>query len=245
MLKRDDQASLLAEYYDELAYDMPYRLWLDVIDQFKEGRTSVLDIGCGTGMITRQLDFDDVQGLDISETMIRTAEERDGGIKYHVDDMETFRLDGQFDMITATVDVMNYLPSPESFLNTLKNIARHLNDDGVCIFDVHSIYKMNNDFMNMTYSDETEHLVYIWHAMRDEAPYSVIHDMTFFIKMDDDNHYSRHEESYTQRTYPHKEILQMIDETGLTVDVAFSDFDPDNAVTDVCDRIFYIVKKAS
>jgi SAM-dependent methyltransferase len=239
----NQNSELLSQYYDELTYDMPYGLWLDIINHYKTSQSSVLDIGCGTGELTKSLNFEEVTGLDISETMVNIARSKSPDIEYHVGNMTDFSLGQTFDMATATVDVMNYLSDEAVFVKTLKNIASHLKDGGLFIFDVHSVYKMEQDFMDMTYSEETEHLLYIWNAVYEDEPLTVTHDMTFFIKTQD-GWYKRHDESYRQRTYPHDKILSMIKEAGLTTQAAFSDFDINNPITEVCDRNFYIVQKA-
>lgn len=234
---------IIGHFYDELTYDIPYGLWIDIISHFKAGDGSVLDIGCGTGRLTRALDFKTKYGMDISPSMLEIAGREDDGINYFQADMKDFKLDRTFDMIIATVDVMNYLEDAEEFITTLKNVHDHLNDDGVFIFDIHSKYKMENDFNDMLYTDDTEHVTYIWHASQGEAHLSAEHEMTYFVKNENDM-YHRVDEVYTQRTYEHKDVIKMIEKAGLYLDTAFSDFDINNSVTTVCDRIFYIVKKA-
>lgn len=235
--------SAIGRFYNELTYDIPYDLWLDIISHFKDKDDSVLDIGCGTGRLTRQLDFRTRYGIDISADMLEIAKREDDDISYFQADMKDFDLDRTFDVVVATVDVLNYLENEEEFIGTLENVRRHLNDGGVFIFDIHSKYKMENDFNDMLYTDDTEHITYIWHALKGNAPLSAVHEMTYFVK-NDDGLYHRMDETYTQRTYEHKDVIKMIEKAGLYLDTAFSDFDVSNAVTTVCDRIFYIVKKA-
>ena len=235
--------SAIGRFYNELTYDIPYDLWLDIISHFKGKAGSVLDIGCGTGRLTSRLDFQTRYGMDISAPMLEIAKRENGEINYFQADMRDFNLDMTFDMVIATVDVLNYLEDEEEFITTLKNVNDHLNDDGVFIFDIHSKYKMENDFNDMVYTDDTEHITYIWHALKGEAPLSAVHEMTYFVR-NDDGLYQRMDETYIQRTYEHKDVIKMIEKAGLYLDTAFSDFDISNSVTTVCDRIFYIVKKA-
>lgn len=245
-LKSDTVYRQFSMYYDELTYDMPYDLWLDIIHQYKDGRKSVLDIGCGTGNLTRLLDFESVSAFDQSELMVTEAKKKEtGNIEYFTDDMRYFELDRKFDVICATVDVLNYCQDPDELMQVFGQVKNHLDEDGVFIFDIHSVFKMENELNDVTYSDETEHITYIWHAIAGEAPLSVVHEMTFFVNDSEDSElYRRFSETHRQRTYKHKDMLKMIDDAGLKIELAFSDFNMENAVTDVCERIFYVVKKA-
>lgn len=244
-LKSSPTYQLFSHYYDELTYDIPYTLWLDIINHYGVDRQTVLDIGCGTGRLTRQLQFDSITAMDQSDMMLDVARQHAStNIRYVQGDMRDFKLDSSFDMVTATVDVLNYCSNPDEVLQVLKQVYDHLNPGGVFIFDIHSVFKMNNDFDDVTYSDETEHITYIWHALQGEAPLSVIHDMTFFIEDENDSGlYRRVEETHCQRTYTHMEMLQMISQSGFIIDAAFSDFNMDNPVTEVCERVFYVLKK--
>src|SRR5699024_8356444 len=110
-------------------------------------------------------------------------------------------------------------------MHVFRQVKKHLSDDGVFIFDIHSAYKMENELNGATYSDETEHITYIWHAIPGESPLSVIHDMTFFLRDDEADVMQRcFSETYSQRTYKDRDMIGMIDVAGLKLDLAFSDF---------------------
>ena len=50
------------------------------------------------------------------------------------------------------------------------------------IFDIHTIYKMNTAFNNQCYIDDNDDIFLAWEAIKGEEPYSVYHDMSFFLK---------------------------------------------------------------
>lgn len=231
-----------AKVYDILNYDMPYNLWLDIINEVKDGAESILDIGAGTGEILKALVAKRKLGIDNSPEMIKIAKENDPSSEYKVSDMMTMKLDESFDMITATADVMNYAPSRKDFTAVLENVYAHLNEGGVFIFDVHTEHKMQNDFNYDLYSDSTEDVFYTWQTVPGEEELSVWHELTFFIR-NDENLYKKFEETHYQQTYKHSEILKMVNDAGFIIDKTFSDFDTANVITEVAERNFYILKK--
>lgn len=231
-----------AKVYDILNYDMPYNLWLDIINEVKSDAESILDIGAGTGEILKKVDAERKLGIDNSPEMVKIAKANDVSSEYKVCDMMTMELAESFDIITATADVLNYAPSKADFTAVLKNVYAHLNDSGVFIFDVHTEHKMLNDFNYELYSDSTDDIFYTWQTVPGEEELSVWHEMTFFIR-DTENLYKKYEETHYQQTYKHSEILKMVNEAGFIIDKTFSDFDITNVITEVAERNFYILKK--
>lgn len=226
--------------YNAMNYDIPYSLWLDIIHPYNK-ETSILDIGCGTGEILKQLKADKKIGIDNSETMIEIAKNGDFTSDYYVKDMTDFQLNEQFDLITATVDVLNYVEDFDTFKKVIKNVYNHLNDDGVFIFDIHSESKVNALIEGEMFSDESDDFVYIWNTFKDDE-LSLYHELTFFIKNDDDT-YNRYFETHYQKTFPHKTVLHVLESFDFTLLKTFSDFDPDGEIREYSERTFYIAKK--
>ena len=231
-----------AKVYDILNYDMPYNLWLDIIKYYSKDASSVLDIGVGTGYILRNLSIDKKFGIDNSEEMIDLAKSHHTDAELYVQDMIDFELDERFDLIIATADVLNYSPSKEDFLKVLNQAYKHLNENGIFIFDVHTEEKFKTDFNYELYSDSNEDVFYTWQTIPGEKDLSVWHELTFFIK-ESDGRYSKYEETHYQETYKHSDILQMAISSDFTIHHTFSDFDIDNPITDLAERNFYILKK--
>ncbi|CAD2076167.1 class I SAM-dependent DNA methyltransferase [Phocicoccus pinnipedialis] len=226
--------------YKVMNYDFPYNLWLDIINKYNKN-TSILDVGCGTGEILNRLVADKRVGIDNSATMIEIAESNAPNCEFYVQDMKYFELDESFDLIIATADVLNYVSNINELKTALLSVSNHMNENSVFIFDMHSEFKILNEFDGEIYMDDTPEITYIWEVSNGVEELSVIHDITYFIK-DEDNKYDKYQETHYQQGFKHQTVVELLDELGFDVISTFSDFDPDNDVLDVCERNFFIIK---
>jgi SAM-dependent methyltransferase len=98
------------------------------------GPGSVLDAGCGTGRVGRELARRgvDVVGVDIDPEMLATAGRKAPAVFWHVADLATVRLGRSFDAILMAGNVMIFLaPGSESMV--VENLALHLREDGLLV----------------------------------------------------------------------------------------------------------------
>lgn len=95
---------------------------------------SVLDAGCGTGRVGRELARRGVQvtGVDLDEEMLATARRKSPEVEWLLGDLSTIQLDGHFDAIVMAGNVMIFL-TPGTEGAVVHNLARQLNPDGVII----------------------------------------------------------------------------------------------------------------
>ena len=229
-------------FYDQLTLDQPYESWLDIVNHFAEKKTSILDVGCGTGSLTSLLtDFDQITGMDLSVDMLSIAIKKSNKVNWIEGDMTEFELNQQFDVITIFCDSLNYLSEKSEVSATFSHVFNHLSNEGVFMFDVHTPFKMETLFNNQSYIDESEKVYLGWDAVQGEEALSVWHDMSFFIKQDD-NHYARFDESHYQRTYNKNDYIEMLNQVGFKQITTFVDFDINNN-SDEGHRLFFIVKK--
>ncbi len=228
--------------YDQLTQDQPYEKWYELVANNCENGSNILDVGCGTGSLTVQLvDLGQVTGMDLSIDMLTVASQKSTSVNWIEGDMTSFDLQQKFDVITIFCDSLNYLQDENAVIETFKNVYNHLNDSGVFMFDVHTVHKMMTLFNNQSYIDDRDGIFLAWNAIQGDLPLSVYHDMSFFIRNEDQT-YSRFDESHFQRTFEEATYLKWLTEIGFNHIKTFTDFD-ENEHNEHADRLFFIVKK--
>ena len=95
---------------------------------------SVLDAGCGTGRVARELARRglDIVGVDLDPVMLATGQRKAPEMEWHVADLETVDIGRTFDAVLLAGNVMIFL-TPGSEGRVLVNLARHLEPGGVLI----------------------------------------------------------------------------------------------------------------
>jgi len=101
----------------------------DFVMRFSPG--TVLDAGCGTGRVARELARRgvDAVGVDLDDGMLSTARRKAPSIAWHCADLASIDLGRTFDVILLAGNVMIFL-TPRSEGAVIANLARHLAPDG-------------------------------------------------------------------------------------------------------------------
>jgi len=238
-----------AEVYDALMTDIPYDKYIQWVAKFAPSTEykKLLDIGCGTGtMATGFVNLGyEVSGLDLSEEMLAIAAERlmSEGINVPLYCMSMDELNGfeNLDVIIIPIDSINYLQNQEEVQETLSRIYQSLRSGGQLFFDVHSLYKMDEIFMDSPFTYDDGEITYLWMTEAGEAPHSVHHDMLFYVQQED-SLYERFEEYHYQRTYDIETYMEMLQRAGFSEITVTSDF-VEEAPTEESERIFFRAKK--
>lgn len=104
---------------------------------------TILDIGCGTGIYLVGLKKKGfyVEGLDLSESMLKEVRKKDSKVRLYNQDMSSFKISKKYDSILCLSSTLASLPKFSLMKKTLKNIFNHLVPKGIFILDLpnHSV----------------------------------------------------------------------------------------------------------
>lgn len=151
-----------AEIYDLASHDIAETTWrngiLKTLQAYGITGTSVLDLGCGTGMggrLIQELKPALIVGLDRSPSMLRAAVPYYTGLLLQ-DFREFTGSDDRFDFIVAGFDTLNYLDH-RSFAAVLSTCAKTLKGcSSRLIFDYSSPELLQNHWRDLNYEQELD-----------------------------------------------------------------------------------------
>lgn len=239
-----------AEFYDLFMDNIPYEEWsryvIKLLNKYGVKDGIVLDMGCGTGNITEFLAHAgyDMIGIDNSEDMLAAAIEKryDSGldILYLCQDMREFELYGTVAAAISICDSMNYILEYNELVQVFKLVNNYLDPNGIFIFDLNTIhkYEMMGDSIIAENRDEGS---FIWENFFHKDKMLNQYDLTIFAK-DEDNRYTKFEETHLQRGYSLDEIKSALNDAGLVFMDSFSAF-TEEPVNDHDERIYIIAKE--
>ena len=279
--------SSFAQVYDLFMDNVPYEEWSEyVIALLKEEKIEdglVLDLGCGTGKMTRLLAAAgyDMIGIDNSEEMLEIAREYEYGemseeafgesddeiedtamseeeaamsdeltqmdvdgrrkILYLLQDMREFELYGTVRAVVSICDSMNYLLEEEDLLEVFKLVNNYLDPGGIFIFDMNTRYKYANMLGETTIAENREEGSFIWENYFDEEEDINQYDLTLFIR-DEDDRYSKYEETHYQRVYDLEIVKTLLEEAGMEFVAAYDAFTK-NPVREDSERIYILARE--
>lgn len=237
--------------YDTIMDDSLYDQWLHFTERHCNGKQQVLELACGTGILALRLAQSgfDVTALDLSDEMLSIASERfneafgeqENPIQLMQGNMLALSDVGQYDLVTCYSDSLCYMENEDDVHQVFSEVYGILNDDGRFIFDVHSDYKMTQLFPGFSFHDETEDYAFLWDSYEDEAPLSIVHELSFYVR-DEDNRFVRYLEDHHERTYPLDVYQQMLTTAGFSKVEVYADF-TDEAPNDTSERWFFVCQK--
>lgn len=240
-----------AEVYDLFMDNIPYREWTGYVKQLlkEEGIEDgiLLDLGCGTGNVTELLaeaGFDMI-GIDNSEEMLEIAigkRENSGlDILYLLQDMREFELYGTVRGVVSICDSMNYILEDEELLEVLKLVYNYLDNQGIFIFDMNTIYKYQKILADRTFAEDREESSFIWENFYDKEEMVNQYDLSLFVR-EKDGRYQKYEETHFQRAYEMERVEELIGQSGLELLHVYDAFTK-NKPDEMSERIYFVCRR--
>ena len=212
-----------AQVYDLFMDDVPYEEWasylLAALRRYGIRDGLVLDLGCGTGRMTRLLADAgyDMIGVDASsEMLIQAMEEPSDGILYLQQDMREFELYGTVRAIISACDCLNYILEPQELGQVFFLAANYLDPGGLFLFDMNTLYKYQEMLGERTFAESREEAAFIWENYYDETARINEYELTLFVRQEDEL-FTRFQEVHRQRAYEVQEIADLLQQASFEI----------------------------
>jgi len=238
----------IAEHYDALMSGVPYRLWVDYIEEILRrlhyDPHTVLDVTCGTGTVAELLAERgyEVVGADISPEMIeiarRKASEMELDIEYHVSDAAELSLGREFDLAISLFDSLNYITDESRLALAIQRTGEHVVPGGYFIFDVNTEYALAHGFFNQT--NLGSYPRYVWTSHYDKA--SRICTVTMVFEVMENGQPRQFTEIHKQKAYKLDELDAMLEVAGFETINRFHAY-KFKQPTRRSDRVFFVARK--
>ena len=225
-----DAYTSFAQVYDLFMDNVPYDEWCAYICEIlkKHGIADgpVLDLGCGTGELTRRLEACgyDMTGVDVSVDMLQKAMEKqtDPPILYLLQEMQTLELDGCVRAVCCTCDCVNYVLEPQELSDTFRRVAACLESGGVFIFDMNTAYKYEQLLGDHTFAESRQEGSFIWENYYNHTSMINEYELTLFVREDEEaSLYRKYQESHFQKAYTLREMRGLLEKAGLKFVAAY------------------------
>lgn len=243
--------SLIASCYDRFncaGYKKYLAFFQYAIEKYADIKVNeVLDLGCGTGEMTRLLAESgyDLAALDGSAEMLAEATEKCAGlgVLFSCQDMRDFELYGTVQATLCSFDCINYLLSEKDVESCFSLVNNYTEKGGVFVFDINTPYRYENVFGANAYVYEDEGEMLVW--QNSFNPKSGFCD--FYLSRFErrgDGAYTRGDDVQRQRRYFPKRIKRLLEKCGFEVCAIYGDTDC-APFTENSEKAYFVAKSVS
>lgn len=233
--------------YDEVMDSHLYQRWFEFAERHLGNRKQILELACGTGALAVEFarHHYEVTALDLSEEMLMIASQRaieqEVAIQFVEGDMLDLTNVGSYQAITCFSDSLCYMKKEEEVQQVFDGVYQILADQGRFLFDVHSIYQIDEVFPNYSYHYQTDDFAFLWDSYEGDALHSIEHFLTFFVQ-NEDGKFDRVDELHKERTYELETYLRMLENAGFSSIEVYADF-IDSEPNEKSRRWFFVCQK--
>ena len=242
--------SSFAGVYDALTLNVDYKNRAEyiasILKDFNITDGLLLDLACGTGSLS--VEFSkmgyEVIATDASPEMLMEAQtkayDEEQSVMFLCQRMEETDLYGTVRAIVCALDSINHLESLDDLRKTFSTLKNFIDDGGIMIFDVNTIYKHQSVLGNNTFIYDEKNVYCVWQnrLLKDNRTVNI--NLDFFVKNDDV--YQRFNENFCETAFSDEEITAMAEENGFRVVKRYSDLSCGGPKEDT-ERVYYVVRR--
>lgn len=219
-----------AAAYDDFNRDYKYERWTGRLLEKAEAAglrgNRLLDVACGTGLSFLPLLERgwQVTGCDISPAMLEIAREKVGErAELVAADMRELPELGEFDLVWAVNDPLNYLLSTEEFEAAMAGMRRNLAPGGLALFDVNTVITYRTFFSSEVVVEEKgRHFVWQGQLTPEEVLPGVVAEARFETTGEPDSAHV-----HRQRHFGEAEVLAAIAAAEMHAVAVYGELDGD------------------
>ncbi len=205
---------------------------------------SLLDLGCGTGSLTRLLAERGIEmtGVDASADMLSRARQNDeaGAVLWVCQPLEELDLYGTAAGAVATYDVLNHLATEDRLAAFFARLQWFLDPGGLFVFDVNTPYKHRVVLADNTFVYDTPQAYCVWQNTPLLPRGGVRISLDFFLPQPGGG-YRRAHEQFCERAYTRRQLCAAASPAFRLLAV-YNDktFDPPSPTSE---RLVYVMQK--
>ena len=213
----------MAPVYDEFTHLNDYETWfgtlLPALEAHGLRRGRLLDVGCGSGkafapMLRRGWS---IHGCDVSPAMLQLAQTKGGAdVRVDVADMRELPRFGEFELVWALNDPVNYMLDREELEAALAGMRRNLAPDGLLMFDANTVEAYRGFFCEETVV-ERDGWKLIWRGhSKPDAPPGTVFEASFEAEPLDASEAAPIAPAlHRERHFPEAEVRAALERAGL------------------------------
>ena len=191
----------------EEATEALYDLYRSELDDYNV--KTLLDVGCGRGGFMERMMSDGVKckGIDLSSVMVEECLAKN----LDAECIDIKDAEGSYDAVVSIFDVLNFMDK-DKLIEFLDAISKRLNDDGIFIADINTLYGFS-DVAEGTMSSENEDEFLSVDAVFENDK---LHTKFTLFSKEDDGKYTKYQDTIVQhfhkiKTFQKLTSLKLVD----------------------------------
>lgn len=242
--------SNFASVYDALTFNVDYKKRAEYIcsilkdNNIEDGL--LLDLACGTGSLSVEFARKgfEVIATDSSPDMLMEAQNKafsEGlNIMFLCQKMQETDLYGTVRAIVCSLDSINHLESVEDVEKTFSVLKNFIDDNGIMIFDVNTLYKHQVVLGNNTFVYDEKDVYCVWQNRLFSDEKTVGINLDFFVKSG--RTYERFNENFKEVAFTDEELTSAAEKSGFKVTKRYADLSCEKP-SENTERVYYVIRR--